>query len=125
MKGASQRVRFGLLLISTWVFSFAGGCASEGTNLNKKGIPTGILRSEDCEVGTAAYRQRLQLSPNAGVVVTAHPYEPPPPEVQEQAVTAFVNRCHTDLVGHIGRAVLRCWLDSTDTSSFNRCAERF
>ena len=83
------------------------------------------LRGEDCDIGLALYRQRLELPPHAGVVVTGRPVPPMPPEEQERLATEFAAACHYSMMNRVQRAITRCWTDSNDAVSFRKCNDRF
>jgi len=100
-------------------------CATTGSDLSQPAeLAKESLRSEDCPLAMAAYRQRLQLPPNAGVVVSNRSPAPLPVEEQETRAALFGLQCQGQ-VGKARRAILRCWLDALDASSFLACNDRF
>lgn len=87
--------------------------------------PTEKLQAADCEAGVELYRQRLQLPPRAGSVVTSR--QPTPLSVEEQArrIAGFSAQCQKDLVGRARRLIVNCWNDSLDAETPRGCNQRF
>ncbi|MFO0574946.1 MAG: hypothetical protein U1A78_13235 [Polyangia bacterium] len=83
------------------------------------------LRPEDCDVGAELYRQRLELPPRAGSVVSNRSLAPPPPEEQARRLAEFVMLCRRDLVGRVRRLIVRCWSDAPDAETLQSCNQRF
>lgn len=100
-------------------------CVSGGSDL---GTPAELarqrLQADDCSMALAAYRQRLQLPPNASVVVSNRSNEPLPLPEQDRLAAEFALRCQ-GMIGVARRAIVRCWLDSADATSFSACNDRF
>lgn len=106
------------------LFLSSAGCVTEPVQPGR--VPyKEKLRGEDCDIGLALYRQRLELPPHAGIVVSNRPEPPLPPEEQERLATEFAGTCHYTMAGQVQRAITRCWTDSTDAVSFRKCNERF
>jgi hypothetical protein len=87
--------------------------------------PMDKLRTDDCPEAIETYRQLLALPSHAAVVITGRPVPPPPLFAQEQALLAFSQRCQGELAGQARRAIVSCWHDSADASSFRACNDRF
>jgi hypothetical protein len=100
------------------------GCAEGGGLRGQGGGLSGKLRSADCDTGIGVYRQLLQLPPHAGVVSGGREAILSS-QAQEQAAADFAAYCRASMVGSTGRAVIRCWADSKDASSFRSCNDRF
>jgi hypothetical protein len=104
---------------------FSAACVTGGGEL---GPPAELarqrLRADDCTLGLSVYQQRLQLPPNASVVVSNATSEPLPPQEQERRAGEFALRCQ-GLIGTARRAIVRCWLDSADATAFVACNDRF
>lgn len=83
------------------------------------------LRAEDCDVGAELYRQRLELPPRAGSVVTSRVPAPLPPDEQARRVAEFSALCRGALVGRARRLIVRCWSDSPDAETLQGCNQRF
>lgn len=83
------------------------------------------LQAADCEAGVELYRQRLQLPPRAGSVVTTR--QPVPLSVEDQArrIADFSSQCQKDLVGKARRLIVNCWHDSLDAETLRGCNQRF
>lgn len=82
-----------------------------------------MLELADCDLGLLAYRQRLALPLNASVIVSNQTTVLSEEEQANRAM-AFNFECGR-LVGKSRRSVVRCWLDSTDASTFVACNGRF
>lgn len=122
----SSSVRIGLgVLGSIALVCGLAACATTSGDLSQ---PTELaketLRSDDCPLAVAAFRQRLQLPPNAGVVVSNRSPEPLSEQEQETRAALFSLQCQAK-VGTARRALLRCWLDALDATSFMACNDRF
>lgn len=101
------------------------GCGGPSQDLSRpQELARERLQPDDCAVALAAYRQRLQLPPHAGVVVSNRDTQVISSAEQDQLAAAFALECQT-LVGHARRAILRCWIDSTDATLFRGCNNRF
>ena len=100
-------------------------CATTSNDLSQPAqLAQERLKADDCPLALAAYRQRLQQPPNAGVVVSPRNAAPPSPEEQEVYAASFAMQCQAR-VGQARRAILRCWLDASDATSFLACNDRF
>jgi hypothetical protein len=122
---ARGRTRLGWAGGLLWGWVGLSGCATTGSDLSQPAeLAKESLRADDCPLATLAYRQRLQLPPNAGVVVSHRSPAPRSVEEQETRAALFSMQCQGQ-VGKARRAILRCWLDALDESSFLACNDRF
>jgi len=122
-----QAIRYsvGCLAFGVALGCALAGCATTTSDLSQPAeLAKESLRSDDCPLAEAAYRQRLQLPPNAGVVVSNRSPAALPVEEQERRAAFFSVQCQSQ-VGKARRAILRCWLDAPDATSFLSCNERF
>ena len=100
------------------------GCGDP--NVRSQPVPSAEkLRAADCAPALTTYRQLLQLPPRVGMVVTNRSAPARSVEAQERAAQAFASQCATAFAGKVRRAIVRCWLDSPDTETFQNCSQRF
>lgn len=111
-----------LVIAPFFVALLVAGC---GTLVRQPVPPADKLRVQDCEVALVAYRRLLELPAHSGTVVTGRPAPVASAEEQEQAAAQFAGQCHYQFAGHVRRAILACWTDSSDLITFHRCNGRF
>jgi hypothetical protein len=101
------------------------GCVTEPV-VNKAAIPSGeVLRAADCAPALQVYRQLLAMAPRVGSVVTNHLTPVRTEDEQARAAQYFAAQCQNRYVGHVRRAIIRCWNDAPDAETFQTCSQRF
>lgn len=116
--------RFDLIVVG-FTLALSGCPAPQPVNEALPLPATEKLQAADCETGVELYRQRLQLPPRAGSVVTNRQTAPLSVEEQARRIADFSAQCQKDLAGRARRLIVRCWHDSLDAETLRGCNQRF